>query len=383
MISYSIQKKWKYLSPIITRIPNKILEFMARIYIKLQDRELIGEKIPKRIIFFVTNRCNLRCKHCFYIPHTSPAKEMSLSQIQQIASSARNNIQQVIFTGGEPFVRDDLLEIVLSFAENGCKTANIITNGILTEKVHLFLEKIVKKTKIKLIFMVSVDGPETIHDNIRRFPGALEKTLKTITLLSNYYQQYPSRFNSVYISTSINRLNLTHLPETIEQIKSFKNVAHLFNFTRSANLHTFDVPKDCLSGFDVDKNIILNIDEMKNVFKYLDKKVWNTRNNSLLTLANRQVLIEIIRLLERKNTEFNCSAGTSEVIIYPEGDVGICEMLKSVDNLKNTNYNLIKFYQKRKEKFQANRKCSCTHDCNVMSSIRLTPKSLVEMIKRK
>src|SRR3989338_4219795 len=102
MISYSIQKKWKYLAPIIINIPDGILKFAAKEFIKLQKRESIGNELPKRIIFFVTKYCNLRCKHCFYVPHVSSAQEISLSQIKQLAFSTRNHLHQVILTGGEP-----------------------------------------------------------------------------------------------------------------------------------------------------------------------------------------------------------------------------------------------------------------------------------------
>ena len=383
MISYSIQKKWKYLAPIIINIPDGILKFAAKEFIKLQKRESIGNELPKRIIFFVTKYCNLRCKHCFYVPHVSSAQEISLSQIKQLAFSTRNHLHQVILTGGEPFLREDFLDIVLSFAENGCKIINIDTNGILIERIDAFLKKVLKDTRAILVFQISLDGPPPIHDQIRGVRGAAKKTLQTISLLSDYYQKYPSRFNGITVSTSINRLNREYLSEVIEKIKPFNNVVHLFNFTRSANLHTFGAPEGSLSGFDVPENIILNIDEMKDVFEYLDLKVWKAKNNSLFEFVNREIMMQAIRILEKKSRHFSCLAGKTEVVIYPEGEVGICEMLKPVGNLKETEYDLIKFYKQYKEKFQAIPKCVCTHDCSIMSSIKFSPELLVEMVKKK
>lgn len=382
MILYSIQKKWKYLVPLANKTPDKLLRLAAKGFIKFHEQEVTGDKIPGRIVLFVTKRCNLRCKHCFYIPHTSPAPEMSLSQIKLLANSTKNNLKQVIFTGGEPFLRDDFSEIVSSFVENGCQTINIITNGTMTEKIRLFLEKMLEKTKVQLIFMVSFDGPPAIHDSIRGVPGAAQKSLETLALLSKYYQKCSSRFGNVFVSTSVNRLNLKYLPQTIAQIKPFKNIGHSFSFTRSANLHTFGAPENSLSGFDVDKNIILNINEMKGVLEYLDKEVWGN-DISLFSLINRQVMIETIRILENRVDNFTCLAGKTEIIIYPEGDVGICEMLKPVGNLKEADYDLIKFYQQQREKFQAKRRCCCTHDCAILSSIRFSPESLIGIIKRK
>ena len=383
MILYPIQKKWKYLAPIVSLVPDGLLRLAAKGFIKFQKQEVLGNEIPKRLVLFVTKRCNLRCEHCFYIPHTSPAPAMPLNQIQKIVSSTKGKLNQVIFTGGEPFLRDDLFEIVSSFVENGCQTVNIITNGTMPERIQSFLNKIFKKNGPQLVFMVSLDGPPAIHDKIRRVSGSAEKTFETLSLLSEYYQKYPQRFGNVFVSTSINRLNLDYLAQTITEVKRFKNIQHAFNFTRSADLHTFGAPQDSLSGFNVSKEIMLNIDEMKGVLEYLDKEFWNKSNTPLISLINRQTMIETIRILEKKAGNFNCLAGKTEIIVYPEGDVAICEMLKPVGNLKESDYDLVEFYQRHKEKFQTKKLCRCTHDCAILSSIRFSPESLVEMVKRK
>ena len=383
MISYFIEKKWKYLAPILNIMPDGLLKIAARGFVEIQKQELTGKKLPKRAVFFITDKCNLRCKHCFYIPNIAPKPEMSFEQIEKLAHSAKNNLKQITFTGGEPFLRDDFQDIVLTFAENGCEIINISTNGTFLEKIESFLKNILAKTRVKLIFILSVDGPESIHDGIRGVPGSFEKTLKTIALLSGYKQKYPDRFINIFVSTSINRLNMAYLPEIINRVKSLKDIGHEFNFTRSAILHTLGVPRECLSGFDVNCDIVLNTDEMKKIFAYLEKEAWGTNNNTLTALINRQRMIESIRILEKKPSALACPAGKTELVIYPEGDVGICEMLKPLGNLKETDHDLIKFYEKYRRQFQAKKSCSCTHDCNITASIRLSPQSLVEIAKRK
>ncbi len=381
MNSYFFQKTWKYIRPVFRLIPNKAIELLALIFIKLQKRELMGKDLPKRIVFFATSRCNLKCKHCFYIPNVSPAQEMTLVEIQRMVSSAKNRLKQIIITGGEPFLRNDIYEIALSFVNNGCRRINIATNGTLLPKIESFLEKILKETQVTLVFHLSLDGPIAVHDNIRGVPGSAEKTLKTLTVLSEYYRKYPNRFGIITVGTSINKMNSSYLEETIDLVKNFENITHTFNFTRSGDIHTFGAQNSLLSGFDVQKkDNILDIDEMKNIFRYLDKNIWQKKRNSLFTLANRQVLKEVIKLLEKKNKNLPCLAGRTEIVVYPEGNVGICEMLKPVGNLKETNYDLVKFYEKYKDKFQSPKKCSCSHDCNIMSSIRFSPESLTEMI---
>ena len=378
------------MAPVIAKVPGRLLKLGAEVFVQFQKKEMIGDKLPKRIVLFVTKKCNLKCRHCFYIPNVSSGREMSLGQIQKIADSAKNNLSQVIFTGGEPFMRKDFFEIVMSFVKNGCKTVNVITNGTMPEKVRLFLDKMLKETQTQLIFMVSVDGPQEIHDKIRAVPGSFRKTMETLSVLSDYYQKYPKRFGNVFASTTVNKLNFAHLPQTIAQIKTFKNINHSFSFARSANLHTIGVKEEYLSGFNVGSGIILNTDEMKEVLEYLNKEFWN-RKSPLFSLINRQIMAETVKILspyercpegtEKKTANFTCMAGQSEIIIYPEGDVGICEMLKPVGNLNEADYDLVKFYQNHRNRFQAKKSCHCTHDCALLSSIRFSPESLVEIIK--
>ena len=96
MNSYFFQKNWKYIRPVLRLIPDRAIESLASIFIKMQKEELMGAKLPKRIVFFVTPRCNLKCEHCFYIPNVSQTQEMSLAKIQSMAFSAKNILKQIV-----------------------------------------------------------------------------------------------------------------------------------------------------------------------------------------------------------------------------------------------------------------------------------------------
>ena len=95
MILYPIQKNWRYLAPVIAKVPGRSLKLGAEVFVQFQKKEMIGDKLPKRIVLFVTKKCNLKCRHCFYIPNVSSGREMSLGQIQKIADSAKNNFIQI------------------------------------------------------------------------------------------------------------------------------------------------------------------------------------------------------------------------------------------------------------------------------------------------
>jgi len=129
---------------------------------------------PKSITFELTYRCNLKCVMC---PQALDLKkensilknqmkentELNLKEIESIINEARiMKVQNIILTGGEPFIRKDINYIIQSIKNNKL-TCNIITNGgLITEKnVDLIVDLGVDRITF------SLDGPEDIHNLIR------------------------------------------------------------------------------------------------------------------------------------------------------------------------------------------------------------------------
>ena len=93
---------------------------------------------PNYMIFFVTARCNAACKMCFYkenMDNNLTKEELSVAEYEKI--SARIEYINVLgISGGEPFLRQDLAEILKVFYRN-CRplVVDLPTNAYLTEQV--------------------------------------------------------------------------------------------------------------------------------------------------------------------------------------------------------------------------------------------------------
>lgn len=77
---------------------------------------------PSVVFFVVTNKCNLRCKHCFVSNSvlSSPNSDLPLQDIQKIILDLKkNNVFKVIITGGEPFLRKDIIDILSFVSKQG------------------------------------------------------------------------------------------------------------------------------------------------------------------------------------------------------------------------------------------------------------------------
>lgn len=128
-------------------------------------------------IWNVTGRCNLNCKYCWDIfkqekeMDTRKAKEM----IDRISS---DKCEMLLFTGGEPLVRNDLFELISYADSKKISNIKICTNGVLIDK---YIQKIVTSAITEI--HISLDS---LIENDKQYRGyRIEKILQNINLLKS------------------------------------------------------------------------------------------------------------------------------------------------------------------------------------------------------
>jgi radical SAM protein with 4Fe4S-binding SPASM domain len=123
-----------------------------------------GEEVKKgRAIYWeITRRCNLNCKHC-YASEPLEGKELGVDEIERILEEGKDlGVDSVTLTGGEPFVRDDVWQIIELILEHGVRLS-IITNATLIDK-----ESAKRLAKLPVGLQVSMDGArKEIYEAIR------------------------------------------------------------------------------------------------------------------------------------------------------------------------------------------------------------------------
>lgn len=145
---------------------------------KLPSHLLQFSKDKKPVVVWnMTRRCNLKCVHCYAQARgmagedeigTEKAKEM----IEDLASYGS---PVMLFSGGEPLAREDLVELA-SFASSKGMRAVISTNGTLITP-----QKAGELKKVGLSYVgISLDGLEEVHDHFRGVPGAFKRALEGI-----------------------------------------------------------------------------------------------------------------------------------------------------------------------------------------------------------
>jgi len=152
----------------------------------------------------VTYRCNLRCEFCYVGEHDH--KELNTSDMKRVVFKILHEakVPSVSFTGGEPLLRTDIVELISYASDIGLWT-NLITNATLlnSERVQALKESGLSSAQ------VSIEGPNAqLHDSITGMPCSFDATIKGIELLQR--ADIP-----VHTNTTISRTNIDHAHEIV------------------------------------------------------------------------------------------------------------------------------------------------------------------------
>jgi radical SAM protein with 4Fe4S-binding SPASM domain len=176
------------------------------------------------VAFNCTNRCNLNCLHCY----SNSTADLSGDQLstakakQLLRQLAEVNCPVVLFTGGEPLLRDDLFELLAEAKQLALRTV-ISTNGTLIDSLTAN-----KLTEVGVNYVgISIDGDEPFHDKFRQTRGSFKaavagienckkanlKTGLRFTITKANSSQIPAVFE-LAASTGVRRICFYHLIRT-------------------------------------------------------------------------------------------------------------------------------------------------------------------------
>lgn len=129
------------------------------------------------VVWNVTQRCNLKCVHCYSRSEDkSYANELSTEEgIQLLDDLAQFGSPVVLFSGGEPLIRPDILTLIRHATDSGMR-AVLSTNGTLIDN------RLAAKLKdIGLSYVgISLDGLAVVHDAFRGVNGTFDKVIRAI-----------------------------------------------------------------------------------------------------------------------------------------------------------------------------------------------------------
>lgn len=135
----------------------------------------------KMLNIYITNSCNLRCKHCFMLSGNKLENELTLEDWKEVLTSfKKNGGEYVTFSGGEPLMFKDFSKIITHSYDLGLKTT-ILSNGLLwsdklIEELAPFIDEI----------QFSLDGVDEETNSVVRGNGHFAKVVDTVVKFANH-----------------------------------------------------------------------------------------------------------------------------------------------------------------------------------------------------
>lgn len=164
------------------------------------------------VVWNVTQRCNLKCMHCYAgaTPVTTTNELSFLEAKDMLEDLAQFGCPAILFSGGEPFLRSDLTELVRYAKRLGMRTI-ISSNGTL---ISVSKAQELKEAGISYI-AISLDGLETTHDKFRGMSGVFKDAMRGIAALREAKIKAGLRL-------TMTRNNVGQLPDLFELMREHK-----------------------------------------------------------------------------------------------------------------------------------------------------------------
>jgi len=350
---------------------------------------------PGILVYFVTSRCNARCNFCFNLDNViDPNKppEITLDDVEKIARSLYP-LPQLLLSGGEPFLKKDVSDLVRKFYEHaGTRQISIPTNGALPHRILPQVEKMLEDCpKAFLNINLSVDAIGEAHDVSRKIPGCFDKIVETYGLLAELRAHHPQM--SINVLSTVKSDNAETVPGLIDWIKEHFD----------ANYHFATLVRGDVDEEELDFDLLAAEDKLRELYASRGGINRLPVANRIAPAVSQLMNKTILQARRQKERAFHCLAGRKIVVLSPDGLLYPCEPLwlepetrpgdteaddYMLARLSDFDFDVKKALASRRAQgikdWIDEEKCSCCYGCATMNSViyspRMHPKLLKEML---
>jgi MoaA/NifB/PqqE/SkfB family radical SAM enzyme len=159
-------------------------------------------------VWNITNVCNLKCKHCYANSEARDEGELTTEEALRVVDELRElGVKILIFSGGEPLLREDIYDICGHAARKGLVVL-VSSNGTTINDDDILQ---IKRAGIRYVG-ISIDGSRRTHDNFRGVTGSFDKAVEALKMLKAGNVRTGVRFTVV-------KYNLPDLPAIIKLLE--------------------------------------------------------------------------------------------------------------------------------------------------------------------
>lgn len=255
------------------------------------------------IIWLITGRCNLDCRYC-YTSRFRGLSELSTEECLRIIREAGElEVSHISFTGGEPILRKDILNLI-SEAEKNNIYITLVTNGSTINE-----ENVKMLAKPGILIYLSIDGLKISHEKVRG-NGSWKFVENAIKL----FRKFNVEFATV---TALNKENYLEVESILD-----------FSIKASASYHCF------IPIMPFGKASWLNVLSKDEILKFL--MLLNDVCSKLDFTVDLWCMPFAERYVDSPNIYVNICRGTGIMDIGVDGSILLCDVLDIVlTNIKN------------------------------------------------
>ena len=344
---------------------------------------------PITLTYSVTAACQSRCKTCniglkYQQDPKRKERDLKLEEIEKIFHTL-GHVYFFNVSGGEPFLRRDLPEIIkLACQYLKPRIIHIPTNAIASERIRsLTLQclEIINHYDSTVPFSVkpSIDGVGKVHDEIRGVKGNFKQLEKTISYLKEIEQDYEN-FH-LELGTVISNFNINHLSEIEDYVHSL-DVQSYRNEIAERRTEFFNLEDPITPDAETYKRLVSKFAEK------IRQNIHKKRKLTKITESLRLVYYDlVIRILNENRQVIPCFAGISNVHINFDGEVWPCCVLgysQPLGSLRTVGYDFQKIWHSAQanavRKYIKDGNCACPLANQAYSNILCSPKYLLKVI---
>jgi MoaA/NifB/PqqE/SkfB family radical SAM enzyme len=327
---------------------------------------------PVNVTISTTFRCNSRCLTCNV--YERPVVELTAEEWERVFVALGRSVTWFPFSGGEPFLRPDLVDIIES-AYRRCrpKVVNIPTNGTFPDRVVKGVERLTGLFKgTQLVINVSLDAVGERNDAIRGYKKDFELATETFRRLKELH----AANLTVGIHSVVSTHNVHDFPAIADQLMALR-----------PDQYIAEPAEERVELQTMESGITPTPGDFDTAIGHLERRLSERADDGLpaLTRAIRLVYYRLAReTIRRQEQTIPCYAAISSAHIAADGSVwGCCVKAKPLGNIRESNFDFDAIWRsaaaRRERRSIKNKECACPLANAAYTSILCDSRSLLRV----
>ncbi len=274
-------------------------------------RSVLGKPAPLYAHFAVTHRCNLRCRMCNIWRQADAASEASIEDVGRVADALRRlGVLSVSVGGAEPFMREDLPDVVRELKRRGLMV-RVLTNAYALTQEQIDAVAAAGLDEVS----VSLDTLEPEKQAaICRAPDIWPRVVRNLCALS---AALPRRGSVLLINTVVSHMNVDELPRLVEFARVVGYYVSFVPVHLAAQAGEHDRFERCAPEMAISEQ------ERDRLLAAYDKLIALKRRGA--PIVNSTAFLRLSRrFLTRRGQYWRCDAGSLYFSIDPRGRFAVC-----------------------------------------------------------